>query len=240
MPKKSSKTQASAERRRLKKLVVFEERARDEGHKRIAGLDEVGRGPLAGPLVACACILPKSLYFKGINDSKLLLPAKRNALYQQLINHPDVIYGIGIVSVDIIDKINIYQASLLAMKQALEHLPIEPECLLVDGLKLLYKEIPCEKIIKGDRLSQSIAAASIIAKETRDAIMIQYHEEYPNYYFNEHKGYSTEKHKEALLRHGPCPIHRKSFLPVKDSSTYFLLSPQETIEALPQQVKLMN
>jgi ribonuclease HII len=216
MPKKSLKTQASAERRRLKKLVVFEERARSQGFRRIAGLDEVGRGPLAGPLVACACILPENLFFKGINDSKLLQQPKRGALYHQLINHPDVLYGIGIVSVEIIDKINIYQASLLAMAQALDQLPIEPDLLLADGLKLHYKTIPCEKIIKGDRLSQSIAAASIIAKETRDAIMVKYHDQYPDYSFHEHKGYSTKKHQKSIELHGVCPIHRKSFLFIKE------------------------
>lgn len=212
---KQLKTRQRAEKKRLERLVSFESSARANGYRFIAGLDEAGRGPLAGPVAAAACIIEEGVFFDGINDSKLLTPQKRKALYQALIEHQGVRFGIGRVEVDEIDAINIYQASLLAMRRALEALPTRPDYLLADAVVVSFQGIPCEKIIQGDRKSQSIAAASILAKETRDSWMKEYHALYSDYRFDEHKGYSTPEHLRALEKYGPCPIHRRSFEPVK-------------------------
>ncbi|NGX56979.1 MAG: Ribonuclease HII [Candidatus Anoxychlamydiales bacterium] len=203
------------ERNRIKKLHKIEKEIRALGHNVIAGVDEVGIGPLAGPVVSCACILPKSLYIDGINDSKKIPEEKRLKIYEELINHKDVIYSISIIDVNIIDQINIHQASLLAMKKAVLGLSINPEFLLFDGRKHPVVSTPFKAIIGGDALSISIAAASIIAKVTRDRIMQEYHDKFPMYDFLSHKGYGTSKHRKALIEHGPCEIHRKSFGPVK-------------------------
>ncbi|NGX53751.1 MAG: Ribonuclease HII [Chlamydiae bacterium] len=217
MPLKLSKTAPppNNEKKRLKKLVKFETEARKRGFERIAGVDEAGRGPLAGPVVAAACLISRGLFFEGINDSKLLTEKRRKALFLQITGHPNVQYGVGIVEPKVIDEINIYQATILAMHQAVEDLPELPDFLLVDAMPLAFRKLPGEIIIKGDMRSQSIAAASIIAKETRDEIMIEYHNRYPQYGFDQHKGYGTVKHKKALEEHGPCPIHRFSFAPVR-------------------------
>ena len=207
-----------AELKRLHLLNQYEDAAREKGFNNIAGVDEVGRGPLAGPVVAAACIIPQGVFFPGINDSKQLLPAKRAELFIELTTHPDVIYGIGIVSHEEIDRINIYQASIKAMLSAIEQLKLQPDIMLVDGLFLPHPQIPSQKIIKGDSLSQSIAAASIIAKETRDLMMKKNCEEWPLYVFGKHKGYATASHLQAIKAHGPCPIHRKSFEPIKSMS----------------------
>lgn len=203
------------ERYRIKKLHKIEKELRKKGYQKIAGVDEVGRGSLAGPVVAAACILPANFYIKGINDSKKLTEEQRTKIYDQIINKPQVIYSIAIVEQKIIDQINIHQASLLAMKNAIQTLKIEPDYLLFDGKQHPLMSIPFEAFPKGDSLCVSICAASIIAKITRDKIMNDYHEKYPQYGFNLHKGYATEKHRRALIEKGPCEIHRKSFDPVK-------------------------
>lgn len=192
-------------------LLEYENRAHEQGYSRVAGIDEAGRGPLAGPVVAAVCLIDKGIVFDGINDSKQLTPLKRQEFYFKLTSHPAVSYGLGIVEPVIIDSINIYQATLEAMKESVRNMIPKPDYLLVDGVQLSYPGIDSLKIIKGDTLSQSIAAASILAKVTRDRLMEQFHQLYPHYSFHEHKGYGTAKHKAALKIHGPCPIHRKSF-----------------------------
>jgi ribonuclease HII len=206
------------ELKRLRQLNLFEDEARQGGFECIAGVDEAGRGPLAGPVVAASCIIPQNLFFPGIDDSKMLSAAKRAALFQQITTNPSVIYGVGIISHEIIDRINILQATIQAMLQAVEKLAITPDMLLVDGLAL-PSTIPSKKIIRGDSLSQSIAAASIIAKETRDRIMEEHDRTWPEYGFKDHKGYPTKKHREAIAKYGPCLIHRMSFtlLPEEES-----------------------
>ncbi|MBS4170865.1 ribonuclease HII [Neochlamydia sp. AcF95] len=204
------------ETKRLLSLTVFEEEARQQGYQVIAGIDEAGRGPLAGPVVAAACIIPVGLLIPEVNDSKQLSSDKRTELYNILTRHDAIHYGIGVIDSPTIDKINIYQATIAAMLKAVAQLSLEPHFLLVDGLKLPHPSIPTQKIIKGDTKSQSIAAASIIAKVTRDRLMIEYHQKWPLYGFDQHKGYGTAKHLEALNLHGVCPIHRQSFGPVRD------------------------
>jgi len=213
VPLLKQKANQKSELQRLKQLTRFESEARKEGFQIIAGIDEAGRGPLAGPVVAASCIIPPDIYFNGINDSKLVTPKRRAFLFQEITTHPDVKYAVGIVSPQVIDEINILQATIQAMIQSVNKLSVCPDKLLVDGLALPH-EIPSLKIIKGDRLSQSIAAASIIAKEVRDQIIHQYHLRWPHYGFKSHKGYGTAKHIEALRIHGPCPIHRLSFAKV--------------------------
>lgn len=186
----------------------------------ICGIDEAGRGPLAGPVAAGAVVLPELkseadfLEWEGLNDSKKLSSKKRLSFYNRLVEHPDVHIGIGIVSEGIIDKINILRATQLCMKRALSNLDIKPDCLLIDGMTLPGVKIPQRKIIDGDTLSLSIAAASIVAKVTRDSIMCQYHEKYPQYGFDRHKGYGTVEHMKRIKEHGPCKIHRRSFYPI--------------------------
>jgi len=181
------------------------------GFKKIAGVDEVGRGPLAGPVVACACILPKGVVFHGIKDSKALTARERERLSDFLTSHPDVIYALAEVAADEIDKINILQASLLAMKKAVDALSSAPDFVIVDGRDLPLTPYAAKAIIKGDAVSQTIGAASILAKVYRDKLMDNFHKKYPQYGFNKHKGYATADHREALATHGPSPIHRKSF-----------------------------
>lgn len=196
-------------------LLVFEKRAFARGFSCIAGIDEAGRGPLAGPVVAVACSIAEGLIFPGINDSKLLSESARNHFFSILSSHPEVAFGVGCVDSETIDRINILEATKLAMKEAIEGLKRSPDYLLVDAVKLSYKKIPCESIIQGDRKSQSIAAASILAKVTRDEKMKGYHQQYPQYGFNDHKGYGTKRHLNAIATHGPCPLHRLSFRPLK-------------------------
>lgn len=196
-------------------LIEHELQLWKSGFKKIAGVDEVGRGPLAGPVVACACVLPKGVVFHGIKDSKVLPQKERERLSEFLTNHPDVIHAIGIVEPLEIDKINIFKASLLAMHKAIDALQEEPDFVIVDGKALPFTRFPSKAIVKGDALSQSIGAASIIAKVYRDKIMDDYHVQYPQYGFNKHKGYATQEHKEALATYGPSPIHRTSFGAVK-------------------------
>ncbi len=210
MPLLSQQPIKRSELKRLRQLNLFEEEARQGGFQHIAGVDEAGRGPLAGPVVAASCIIPQNLFFPGIDDSKKLSAKKRAELFQELTSNSSVIYGIGIISHEEIDKINILQATIQAMLQAIAKLAVTPDILLVDGMKL-PSPIPSKKIIGGDSLSQSIAAASIIAKETRDRIMEEHDRTWPEYGFKDHKGYGTLKHREAIAKYGPCMIHRMSF-----------------------------
>lgn len=208
-------TLAVQERKRLNAMLTWEQKARKLGYQHIAGVDEAGRGPLAGPVVAAACVLPEGLLLEGIDDSKKLSPTERQRLFQQILSLKEIDYGIGIIDALTIDRINIFQASLQAMAAAIACLCRPPDYLLVDGTHLPPTSFPGEPIIKGDSLSQSIAAASIIAKETRDQLMRTFHEKWPEYNFFSHKGYATNEHLRAIQKYGPCPIHRMSFEPLK-------------------------
>ena len=210
---------ATAERRRLQKLSRYETLAREKGFQLIAGVDEAGRGPLAGPVVAAACILPEKIFLKGVNDSKQLSPQQRFALFKRITEDPEIHYGVGVVESAIIDQINILKATFEAMLIAVSRLATQPDYILVDGPHTPPFPAPAEGIVDGDALSISIAAASIIAKETRDQIMTHYQTLYPQYGFEQHKGYGTAAHLRALEIHGPCPIHRFSFAPVKAVSS---------------------
>jgi len=206
---------------------AFEDDSYAHGFKFIAGVDEVGRGPLAGPVVAAAVILPRGYCHPEIRDSKLLSPKQREKLAPMIREHA-VCWGLGVIGVEEIDRINILQASLLAMVQALDALTSLPDCLLIDGNQAIPAHLfhqsrwqtsvsPYQKtIVKGDQLCLSIAAASIVAKVARDQMMVGYDKEFPHYGFAGHKGYGSAAHLEALRRHGPSPIHRKSFAPVRD------------------------
>ena len=199
-----------------KKLLHHEKKARRAGYKLIAGIDEAGRGPLAGPVVAASLILKDTHFENRIDDSKKLTPRARLLAYQEILEKAWI--GIGIKNEKIIDNVNIYQATAMAMEEAVENLEIKPDYLLVDGRVRL--KTPCKKayIIGGDSKSLSIACASIIAKVTRDRIMIKYHKKYPKYGFLRHKGYGTKLHFQRLMKHGPSPIHRFTFNPLKSLS----------------------
>ena len=188
----------------------FEKKSIEKGFSRVAGIDEAGRGPLAGPVVSAAVILPSSFPVSDIKDSKKLTPGKRADLYEKIYEHA-ISIGIGIVDPIEIDRINILQASLLSMAISVENLKPQPDYLLIDGKFKIPSVLPQEPIVKGDSLSISIAAASIIAKVTRDRLMEIYHLYYPHFGFSQHKGYPTRAHKEAIKEFGPCPIHRRSF-----------------------------
>jgi ribonuclease HII len=198
----------------------FEHKAKAQGYKNIAGVDEAGRGPLAGPVVSAAVILPKNFSCFGINDSKKLSEKKRDTFFS-VIKEQAVSVAIGIASHHEIDEINILQASLLSMKRAVENLSgppdfLLPDFLLIDGKFTIDMTIDQTALIKGDSRSISIAAASIIAKVTRDNMMKELHGKYPQYNFIQHKGYPTRAHKEAILKYGPCPVHRRTFKGVKE------------------------
>ena len=177
----------------------------------ICGVDEAGRGPLAGPVCAAAVILPKHLQIPGLTDSKKLSDKKRRELFP-IIQQQAIAYGIGLASEAEIDEINILQATFLAMRRALSQLSIRPEIALIDGNRETDFGLPVKTVVKGDSLSANIAAASILAKVTRDTLMVELASQYPEYDFEIHKGYGTKAHYEALRTYGPCPIHRKSFL----------------------------
>lgn len=199
------------ERERLLNMSHYEMSLRAQGFRAIAGIDEAGRGPLAGPVVAAACILPEGKLLAGLNDSKQVKAERRETLFEMLQSDPDIHYGIAIVSADRIDQINILQATFEAMQEAVQKLPFCPDYLLIDGNQLPSFQTPFQGIVKGDTLSLSIAAASILAKVTRDRLMMEAAREWPQYGFERHKGYGTAFHLEALRRFGSCLIHRKSF-----------------------------
>jgi ribonuclease HII len=194
----------------------FERAARLCGYRRIAGIDEAGRGPLAGPVVAAAVVLPVRCRLSGIDDSKQLSEGERARLYAAILEHA-VGMGIGSADVDEIDRLNILEATKLAMRRAIDQLAPPPDYLLIDAVTLPGIGIPERPIIKGDSLSLSIAAASIIAKVTRDRLMAEYHDMFPEYDFLSHKGYGTREHLQRLARHGPCSIHRRTFTPVHEA-----------------------
>lgn len=193
---------------------MHEDEARQQGFGKIAGVDEAGRGPLAGPVVAAACIIPAGLYIVDVDDSKKLTPEKRRVLYDQITKDERISVGVGVISHEEIDRINILNATIQAMLLAVVQLSMRPDFLLIDGLELLQPQIPCKKIIGGDGKSHAIAAASVIAKETRDRIMVDEHKKWPEYGFDKHKGYGTPEHLAAIKKHGPCPIHRMTFAPM--------------------------
>ncbi len=203
------------EKKRLRALQKQERRAAALGYGVVAGVDEAGRGPLAGPIVAAACHIPPGRLIAGVNDSKKLSPEQRERLFEILKADADVQCTVGIVDVVTIDQINIYQATLRAMLAAVAQLRRPPDYILVDGLKLPHPHIPTERIVGGDASCFAIAAASIIAKVTRDRLMRVLHQRYPVYGFNQHKGYGTPQHLEALQKYGPCPEHRRTFEPIK-------------------------
>ena len=182
-----------------------------EGYKMICGVDEAGRGPLAGPVCAAAVILPKGLELPGLNDSKKLTDKKRRELFP-IIKEQAIAYGIGLASHEEIDEINILQATYLAMERAIAQLEGKADFALIDGNRAKEFGLPVRTVVKGDSLSASIAAASVLAKVTRDDIMLEMAKEYPEYGFEVHKGYGTKAHYEALRAHGHSPIHRMSFL----------------------------
>ena len=196
---------------RYQLMSAYEEQAFLNGCRLVAGMDEAGRGPLAGPVVAAAVILDPEQPVYGVNDSKKL-SEKRRAVLKPLIEAQAISFGIGIVDERTIDRINILEATKEAMQKAVTALDPAPELLLIDALTIPQIRIPQQGIIKGDAKSVSIAAASILAKETRDAIMRAYDEIYPQYGFAKHKGYGTKEHIEAIRAYGPCPIHRRSFI----------------------------
>lgn len=202
------------EHERIEKLKEFEKAAYQNGYKFLAGIDEAGRGPLAGPVVAAAVILPPDFYAAGVNDSKKLTARMRLAL-SAVIKEKALAWAICSISPAYLDSVNIYNATREAMQTAVMNLEIKPDFLLVDAMKLPRLSIDCQSIIKGDSLSISIACASILAKVERDQCMECFDSLYPQYGFARHKGYATREHLEMLSRFGACPIHRTSFEPVK-------------------------
>jgi ribonuclease HII len=197
-------------RRRELPTLDIEEMWWGQGIDHIAGVDEAGRGPLAGPVVAGAVILPKGLFIDGVNDSKKLSAKQRERLFHEIYERA-LCVGVGIVSHEVIDRINIYQASILAMRKAIEKLNIPPAVVLADGNSFRHESLRYQNVIAGDAKSLTIAAASIIAKVTRDSLMREYHQQFPAYGFDRHKGYGTKVHLDALRHYGACPIHRRSF-----------------------------
>ena len=196
-------------------LYEFETKASHQGFNNIAGIDEAGRGPLAGPVVAAAVILLSKINIPDLNDSKKLSPKKREELFPK-IQEMSVAYSVAAIDQEVIDEINILQAARLAMKKAVEKLKITPGLLLIDGNQKIDSNLNQWAIVKGDSRSLTIAAASVLAKVTRDRIMDDYHKLYPQYGFDRHKGYGTKLHRNLIQEHGPCPIHRKTFKGVSE------------------------
>ncbi len=196
-------------------LMEYEAKAVNQGFKNIAGVDEAGRGPLAGPVVAAAVIFSANIEMAGLDDSKKLSPKKREELFPK-IQESAITFGVAVVDREVIDEINILQAARLAMKQAVTQLNPVPGLLLIDGNQKIESTLDQWAIVKGDSKSLSIAAASVLAKVTRDRIMEDYHKVYPQYEFNRHKGYGTKLHRNLIQEHGPCPIHRSTFKGVSE------------------------
>ena len=203
---------------RLEKMLAYEKELYAQGIQLIAGVDEVGRGPLAGPVVAAAVILPENCKIPGLNDSKKIPKSKHQAIYQAVLDQA-LSVGIGVKDNQVIDQVNIYEATKLAMLEAIQELDQQPQHLLIDAMKL---DLPISQtsIIKGDANSLSIAAASIVAKVTRDQMMAAYDQEYPGYDFGQNAGYGTSKHLEGLEKYGVTPIHRRSFEPIKSMTNF--------------------
>lgn len=204
-----------AEVRRIGELLVIENELYNEGYRLIAGVDEAGRGPLAGPVMAAACILPRQFDLPGLDDSKKIAEKKRVLLAAQ-IKEQAMSFSIGSATSKEIDLLNILKATKIAMKRALDNLSCKPEFVLIDGREGLDMQLSHRTVIGGDGLSASIAAASILAKVARDELMFEMHQIYPEYGFDQHKGYCTRLHLQILEKYGPCPIHRRSFSPVKE------------------------
>src|ERR671922_111544 len=196
------------------KVVEGNRERRLAGFQRIAGIDEVGRGSLAGPVVAAAVVLPERHRIKGLRDSKVLTRQRRETLYEQILDKAQSV-GVGCIEVEVIDRINILQATKLAMTEALRRMPEQPDHLVIDALSLRDVDLPQRPIIDGDAISASIAAASIVAKVTRDRICAEFDARYPAYGFARNKGYCTRRHWDALVSEGPCHWHRRSFAPVR-------------------------
>ncbi len=203
------------ERSRVKALYMYEHTALAEGAELIAGVDEAGRGPLAGPVVVGAVILPMDLFLPKLNDSKKLTPRARDILYDEICEKAIAMHC-SIIDAETIDRVNIYQATMNGMYEAILALDPPPQKVLIDAVRLEKLPMPSLSIVQGDAKSASIAAASIIAKVTRDRLMVQYDAKYPEYGFAQHKGYGTAQHLKALRTYGPCPIHRRSFDPVRE------------------------
>lgn len=200
-------------------FVGFEEEARVDGYHRIAGIDEAGRGPLAGPVVAACVLLPANASIPELRDSKRLTVRQRERVYDRICDIA-ITYGVGIVTADQIDKHDILWATKDAMQKSVEHFAQQPDLLLIDGTATLPMQIAQRTIVRGDALCASIAAASVLAKVTRDRLMIDYAKQYPAYGFERHKGYPTREHYDRLQRYGPCPIHRYSFRGVLPTSNH--------------------
>jgi ribonuclease HII len=199
---------------------TLEEAARGRGALRIAGLDEVGRGPLFGPVVAAAVILPRGFFLSGLTDSKKLSEKKRNDFDREIRSNA-IAWAIAAVDAETIDRINIRQASLLAMRRAVQQLPLGPDFLLIDGRDTIDWDCPQQAVIRGDATSLSIAAASVLAKVHRDRLLVDFDREFPGYGLAQHKGYPCPAHLAALARLGPTPLHRKSYRPVAQALLQF-------------------
>jgi ribonuclease HII len=209
-----------AERRRLQRLHRFEREARDQGFLLVGGIDEVGRGPLAGPVVAACVVTDRPLMLRGLNDSKQVTSERRAELALE-IRATVTAWAIGEASVAEIDRLNIYWASVLAMERALAALAQPPQYLLTDAVRIKSYTGPQLPVIKGDAKCATVAAASILAKVHRDRLLVELHEGFPQYGFAEHKGYATQQHIDALARHGPCEHHRRGFWRVRDALLRF-------------------
>lgn len=198
------------EEERLQKMLEIEEGLYSKGIKLVCGVDEAGRGPLCGPVVAAAVILKPDSKIEGVNDSKKLSEKKREQVYESIMQNALAV-GVGMSDVDVIESVNILNATKLAMKEAISKLKVQPEYVLIDGNQMIDIQIPGETVVHGDAISESIAAASIIAKVTRDRMLIEWDREYPEYGFAKHKGYGTKAHTEAIAKYGLTPLHRPSF-----------------------------
>ena len=198
------------EEERLKHMLQIEDELYSNGYKLICGVDEAGRGPLCGPVVAAAVILKEDDMIEGVNDSKKLSEKKREEVYGKIMDKAIAI-GVGVKDVDVIEEVNILNATKLAMKEAIDNLKVRPEFVLIDGNQMIDIDINAKTVVHGDAISESIAAASIIAKVTRDRMLIEWDKKYPEYGFAKHKGYGTKAHIEAIQKYGLTPLHRPSF-----------------------------